>query len=459
MRAAAFRGVGRLTVMVGKFVRDLVAAAERSERAKPLPPRVRSLGDFWTAHHWPLLLTRRKGTREEYEYRWRFWIEPELGPLGWDELTRPRMAAWVLALRKAHQQRDPARPLLSSSTVRGIFAALSSVVSHAVSLGMLEQNPCEAARMYLPELEPAARNVDRVRVLTLDEARTLITSPVVEARRRVEYATAIYLCLRVGELHGLRWGCVHTDDAPPFVRVERSYDGPTKSGVPRDVPIHPELVPMLQRWRATWEKITGRAPGAGDVVFPNMRGRMQNDNNKTHLASALKRAGLPAIVFHGLRHTGATLYRAAGVRREDVGTVLGHGQTITDLYAPPSLFLLAEEMKRLRVLTAHSSGGGSSANGSGDRGKVDGTGGRAYQQGQENTTMENPVSPNRVNRQDYGKRPASPTRAHAGLFAPVPSATRVQPAQEWKPLFGEEDADCSTTVGIVAWVPLFGEES
>lgn len=52
----------------------------------------------------------------------------------------------------------------------------------------------------------------------------------------------------------------------------------------------------------------------------------------------------------GLRHTGATLYRAAGVSRDDCAAILGHALAqVTDLYAPPQLPLLALAIERLRL--------------------------------------------------------------------------------------------------------------
>jgi integrase len=43
-----------------------------------------------------------------------------------------------------------------------------------------------------------------------------------------------------------------------------------------------------------------------------------------HFKSALKRAGLPTIRFHDLRHTAATLMLANGVSLVTVSKILGH---------------------------------------------------------------------------------------------------------------------------------------
>ena len=61
--------------------------------------------------------------------------------------------------------------------------------------------------------------------------------------------TALHSGMRKGELFGLTWPCVHLDGEIPYIDVKRSYDGPTKSGKPRVVPIHPDLLPILRAWQ------------------------------------------------------------------------------------------------------------------------------------------------------------------------------------------------------------------
>ena len=66
-----------------------------------------------------------------------------------------------------------------------------------------------------------------------------------------------------------------------------------------------------------------------DLVFCNELGRPIEVSNLTYRYSRpqLKKAGLPIIRFHDLRHTAATLMLEASVDVKLVSEMLGHSQT------------------------------------------------------------------------------------------------------------------------------------
>ncbi len=70
--------------------------------------------------------------------------------------------------------------------------------------------------------------------------------------------------------------------------------------------------------RTDWEDL--------DLVFPNAVGRPINASNLLHqrFHPLLKRAGLPRIRFHDLRHTYATIALGRGVPLKVVSDTLGH---------------------------------------------------------------------------------------------------------------------------------------
>jgi integrase len=63
-----------------------------------------------------------------------------------------------------------------------------------------------------------------------------------------------------------------------------------------------------------------------DLVFPNQLGGLMIPDNltKRSFKRNLKRAGLPDIRFHDLRHTAATLLLSRGVHVKVVSEMLGH---------------------------------------------------------------------------------------------------------------------------------------
>lgn len=308
------------------------------------PPSM-TLAQFWNDHHLPFLDTKRPSTKRQHVYRWGMWIEPTLGHLRLDEITAPVIAQFNTNMRRnARFRRRPDGPMLAPQTIHAVSVTLSGVISNAVSMGHIDSNPCRHARRYLPEMELSPRNKQRAQRLSKEQARALIYTPSVAQWKRDEYAGAVYLCTRRGELHGLRWRCVFLDASTPFVRIEKSHNGPTKTGAVRDVPIHPELMPFLRRMRDE------RKPKPDDLVYPTRRGRMQTNHAGHHFYETLRELELPDIVFHALRKTGATLYRAAGMSRDAVGDVLGHAKTVTDTYAPSQIHVTAKLMSAMSIL-------------------------------------------------------------------------------------------------------------
>jgi len=68
-------------------------------------------------------------------------------------------------------------------------------------------------------------------------------------------------------------------------------------------------------------------------VFPNARGNPTDGDNLHHRywKPLLRRAGLPDIRFHDLRHTCATLLLARNVHPKYVQELLGHANTAITL--------------------------------------------------------------------------------------------------------------------------------
>ena len=72
-----------------------------------------------------------------------------------------------------------------------------------------------------------------------------------------------------------------------------------------------------------------RKPSCSQWIFPNPLRPEQPVSPSTaynHLKTLLKRAGLPSIRFHDLRHTFATHALASGVDAKTLSGILGHTQ-------------------------------------------------------------------------------------------------------------------------------------
>jgi integrase len=153
------------------------------------------------------------------------------------------------------------------------------------------------------------------------EASTLLACRGVPLPWRETYAVACYLYLRPGELRALTYGDV--DFAAHVVHVTKAYDeitrevkAPTTRNGVRDVPIHPNLVPLLRRL------VEGRQ--AADLLTPLVSQRNEFDRAKTlrgHLEIAKvtrprlteNSATTMHVGFRSWRDTGITWLALAGV--------------------------------------------------------------------------------------------------------------------------------------------------
>lgn len=88
---------------------------------------------------------------------------------------------------------------------------------------------------------------------------------------------------------------------------------------------------------------------APDLVFRSPHGRpVQPPDVRLALNRIMEEAGLPAIHFHDLRHSTATLLLTLGVDMRTVQTILGHtSMRTTEVYAHVMPELTREAMARL----------------------------------------------------------------------------------------------------------------
>jgi integrase len=241
---------------------------------------------------------------------------------------------------------------LAPQTVNHLRGFLSRAYSMAIERGWWTgANPvARAKKLAIPELDRDEREW-----LREQEFRAMLEE--LDPRWRPLFATAVYGGLRKGELRALRKDAI--DFEVGCIKVARSGGRrTTKSGKVRRVPIHPELLPYLQR-------AVDSSPSAA-LVFPGPDGEMMREDAKLQavLRRALARAGIvngyehrcrkhwckhrerhpdqdqrrcpehkvilwPVPVrrkvrFHDLRHTAASLYLGAGVDPIIVQRALGH---------------------------------------------------------------------------------------------------------------------------------------
>ena len=204
---------------------------------------------------------------------------------------------------------------LSPKTVRNINQIISSAIDFAKSHKLILTNPTEACA--LPKVEH-----QEMKTLTAEQLAAFFQeakhSGVFEMYY-LELATG----LRRGELLGLKWEDV--DLTSGIIRVRRQIyridgkvvEAPLKTkNAYRTILIGADAISVL---------LEQKEKRVGDYVFPSPTGGPISPDSVLHmLHRVLKRAGLPAVRFHDLRHTFATLAIQNGVDIKTVSGMLGH---------------------------------------------------------------------------------------------------------------------------------------
>ena len=212
---------------------------------------------------------------------------------------------------------------------------------------IIVSNPTEGCA--LPKLEHKEMKTLPIEQLTsfLREARD---SGVFELYY-VEVATG----LRRGELLGLKWEDIDLEKGNLRVKLQIAringevVEAPLKTkNAYRVLPLAEDTIQVLKQQR----KKTGSSPW----VFPSPTGGPISPDSVLHmLHRVLKRAGLPRVRFHDLRHTFAALALQNGVDIKTVSGMLGHfsaGFTL-DTYAHVTTAAQKEAAKTMeKVLTA-----------------------------------------------------------------------------------------------------------
>ena len=210
---------------------------------------------------------------------------------------------------------------LNPKTVANHLTLLGTMLRAAVDLNWLLKAP----RVTKPKVRMFAADYRYLR--TDDEVRRVLRAAREDGEDAfVLYATAIYTGMRAGELAGLTWSCV--DFAKGLITVQASFEGPTKAGDVRYVPILDVLAPILRPWRLR---------NGGELVFPNRDGGMLPKSARIfqeRFHRVLDAAGFqrpPArrrevhyVNFHCLRHTFASHWVMRGGDIFKLQKILGH---------------------------------------------------------------------------------------------------------------------------------------
>lgn len=234
---------------------------------------------------------------------------------------------------------------LSPTSVRRIHAMLRKAPRDAKRWGRVERNPTDLADPPPMKVVNAARRRSMTTWTEDDLARFL--TPTEGHALHTLWAFAASTGMRRSELLGLRWADIDLDRRTATVRQivingEHGYllerdEKSVASG--RTIHLSKRTVAMLAEHRRRQDEdreAAGPAWQNHDLVFAQADGRWWNPPAiSLAFGRAVKRAGVPHIRLHDVRHTHASLLLAAGVNPKVVSERLGHSSVAftLDTYA------------------------------------------------------------------------------------------------------------------------------
>jgi integrase len=224
---------------------------------------------------------------------------------------------------------------LSTTTVISFHNVLHKALETAVRWNLLPRNICDL-------VSPPRRKRFEIQPLGIEQVQQLLAA----ARgHRLEalFILALASGLRRGELIGLKWQDINflagmLQVRRILTRVPSKLPGkgyveaePKTEKGRRSILLPPFVIEALKQHRAKQLESKLKAGSAWqdhDYVFCTSIGTHLNPTRDIldQLKALLKKAGLPDIRFHDLRHSSATMLLGMGVHPKIVQEILGHSQ-------------------------------------------------------------------------------------------------------------------------------------
>lgn len=272
-------------------------------------------------------LARHRKTTRDSKYRAEALILPDLGDINVDRISAARLRKWHedLAAAPARLRRSATEAAVGKikgrnsdpndaeairrrrSTSNRTLTILKAALNHAWREGNAPSDDSWRRVRPFPEADAA-----RVRYLTTGEARRLLDACDEDFREIVE--AALLTGARYGELAAVTISDFNRDSGTVHIRTR-------KAGRARHVVLNDE-------GRALFERLTVGRAGVERIFTKADDTVWGKSHQHRRLKAACERANiLPALDFHSLRHSWASLSIMAGAPLLVVAQNLGHADT------------------------------------------------------------------------------------------------------------------------------------
>ncbi len=268
-----------------------------------------------------MVFTLRPSSLYGYEMVIKCQIKPYLGDRPLSALTTNEVQKFYNTVKengRVHPNKQHGTEI-SDRMVRKIHLLLHESLDMAVKQRLLVSNPTNGTT--IPK-----NNYKDKQILNDEQLERFMEIIKSDERWYDFFYTEITTGLRKGEICGLRWE--DFDEHSGKLKIQRSV-GRIKDGVlpvgetktetgTREILLPPSTVELLKKRKEN---------AVSDWIFPNWNNPEEPMNPQsayTRLKVLLKKAELPLIRFHDLRHTFATHAIAGGVDAKTLSGILGH---------------------------------------------------------------------------------------------------------------------------------------
>lgn len=299
----------------------------------------------------------KEGSMIIYRYNVRKYLIPNIGQYKLRQYTPAVHQRFILSmLRHGGKNGSP----LSYNTVNIIQATLNNALQKAVKLDIIPNNP--ALQVEFPrDVKVAKQQV--LHYWTIEQTEVFLE----QAKREQDpvwyifFLTILDLGLRKGEAMALQWQDIDFAENTIDINKTRLYRAEVGDNVNQIIVDDPKF-PASNRKLFMTERLRDALIEFNELFYGTHRNIIQLDKHETRGTDDLvfryswskrealsplkgpstnlafnriiKRADLPKIKIHDLRHTHAVFLRESGVSLEDIMSILGHKDiATTQIYA------------------------------------------------------------------------------------------------------------------------------
>lgn len=259
-------------------------------------------------------------------------ILPRWGNYRLKDITRTEYQKWINELREHY----------SEGTVRRIHSIMSSAMIDAVhEFNIIRENPIQ--KIKIPKDN---EKVDKISYFTMEQLESFLNTvktPMKHAKYQASiqyYALFTLLArtgLRIGEALALTWNDINFEEKTLSIEKTLVYplnstpylSTPKSKKSARTIRLDDTTVKLMKRHRINQKEVClmyeNYKPSQDNVVFHQHDGRWLRTNVvREYFKEVCKRANLPVLSPHALRHTHAVHLLEAGANIKYVSERLGH---------------------------------------------------------------------------------------------------------------------------------------